>query len=132
MRRRENLGQGQLELLRYVQDHHPITVRRVAAWAADTRGLTRTTVLNVMERLREKGYLRRERIGGLYHYSPEQSKPQLLKDLVREFVHGALGGSLEPFVAFLAEEVQLSEAEVERLRERVRELHDAEEGPCPD
>jgi predicted transcriptional regulator len=122
MRRRENIGPAQLEILRYIQDHTPVTVRQVAEHVAATRGLTRTTALNVMERLRGKGYLTREPVDGIYHYSPAQSKAQLLRGLVHDFVAQALGGSLEPIVAFLAEEVQLSEEEVERLQQRVREL----------
>nr|CAA9274587.1 hypothetical protein AVDCRST_MAG63-3135 [uncultured Armatimonadetes bacterium] len=128
MRRRERLGEGQLEVLRYAQDHHPVTVRQVAEYLAESRGLTRTTALNVMERLREKGYLQRESINGVYHYSPVQTKPQLMQDLVRSFVQQALGGSLEPFVAYLAEEARLTDAEAERLRQRVRDLQERQEG----
>ncbi|HTE20756.1 MAG TPA: BlaI/MecI/CopY family transcriptional regulator [Armatimonadota bacterium] len=125
MEGREKIGRAQLDVLRYIQDHAPATVRQVADHLAETRGLTRTTALNVMERLREKGYLVREPVEGVFHYSPAQPKPQFMRDLVRDFVNGALGGSLEPFVAYLAEEVQLSEPELERLRQRVRELEDA-------
>lgn len=124
---REKLGEGQLEVLRYVQDHHPVTVRQVADYLAQSRGLTRTTALNVMERLREKGHLQREAINGVYHYAPVQSKPQLMRDLVRNFVQQALGGSLDPFVAYLAEEAQLTETEAERLRSRVRDLQERQE-----
>jgi len=124
---REKIGSAQLEVLRYVQDNHPVTVRQVAAHLAEIRGLTRTTALNVMERLREKGYLRRDPIEGVFHYSPEQSKTQLLRGLVRDFVDQTLGGSLEPFVAYLAEEVDLSEEELERLRRKVRELPERRE-----
>jgi predicted transcriptional regulator len=127
MRRREKIGQAQLEVLRYVQDHHPVTVRQVAEFLAETRGLTRTTALNVMERLRDKGHLSRALVDGVYHYSPIQSKPQLLRGLVRDFVDQALGGSLEPFVAYLAEEVDLSAEELERLQQRVRELKQEED-----
>src|SRR5437870_3996227 len=65
MRRKEKTGQAQLEILRYIQDHHPVTVRQVADHVAEARGLTRTTALNVMERLREKGYLTRELVEGV-------------------------------------------------------------------
>lgn len=131
MGRREKIGAAQLEILRYVQDHHPATVRQVADHVAKTRGLTRTTALNVMERLREKGYLCREVMDGVFHYSPVQSKPQLLRGLVRDFVEQALGGSLEPFVSYLAEEVDLSAEELERLRAKIRDLPaaDPEEQP---
>jgi predicted transcriptional regulator len=82
----------------------------------------RTTVLNVMERLRKKGYLRRKQVGGLYQYSPKQPKGELLKNLVREFVERSLGGSVSPFVAYLAEEATLTEPELAELKRIVREL----------
>jgi predicted transcriptional regulator len=122
MGQRQKIGSAQLEVLRYVQDHHPVTVRQVADHVAETRGLARTTALNVMERLREKGYLRREVVDGVFHYSPVQSKTQLLRGLVRDFVEQALGGSLEPFVSYLAEEVDLSDEELEQLRRKIRNL----------
>jgi predicted transcriptional regulator len=64
-----------------VQDHHPVTVRQVAEHLARTKGLTRTTALNVMERLREKGYLTREKAGGVYLVAPYR-KPLDVLELV--------------------------------------------------
>jgi predicted transcriptional regulator len=131
MVQRPRLGAGQLEVLRYIQDHHPATVRQVAEHLQATRGLTRTTALNVMERLREKGYLQRELVQGVYHYSPAQTKAQLMKGLVRNFVQQTLGGSIEPFVAYLADEARLSDEEVARLRERLRALEERRQEPEP-
>src|SRR5262249_19845731 len=121
MWRRAKIGPAQLEVLRYVQDHHPVTVRQVAEHLAETRGLTRTTAPSVVERLREKGFLDREPVEGVYRYFPVQPQPQLLRGLVRDFVEQMLGGSLEPFVAYLAEEARLSEEELARLRQRLEE-----------
>ena len=120
----DKLGEAQLEILTFVQDHNPATVRQVAQFLADQRGLTRTTALNSMERLREKGYLHREHVDGVYQYSPSQSKPSLLRGLVRDFVAKSLGGSLEPFVAYLAEEVHLSDEERTQLEERIKQLRE--------
>jgi hypothetical protein len=50
-----------------------------------------------------------------------------LSELSRNFLTSGLGGSLEPFVAYLAEEVRLSDEERERLQQKVRELR-AESG----
>lgn len=126
MEKPAKLGAVQLEILRYIQDHHPVTVRQVADHLALTRGVTRTTALNMMERLRKQGHLTRSKSEGSFQYSPSVAKPQFLRDLVRDFVNQALGGSLEPFVAYLAEDAQLSDAELERLQQRIRELRDAE------
>lgn len=118
------LGQVQLEILRFIQDHRPVTVRQVADYLAEVRGVTRTTALNMMERLRKQGHLRRVKVEGIYHYSPSQEKPVFLRDLVRDFVNQALGGSLDPFVAYLAEDARLTDAELERLQQRIRDLRD--------
>jgi len=122
----DKLGEAQLEILRFIQDGYPVTVRQVADFLAEKRGLTRTTALNSMERLREKGYLVRQQVDGVYQYSPSLSKPSLLRGLVREFVTKTLGGSLEPFVAYLTEEADLSEEERSRLEERIRQLRGEE------
>jgi len=119
---RVGLGRAELEILRYIQDHHPITVRQLADYVAESKGHGRTTALNVMERLRLKGHLTREKVEGVYRYSPSQPKPQLLRSLVRDFVNSALGGSVEPFVAYLGQEAKLTDAQVEELRQVVEQL----------
>ena len=57
-RRKERLGRLELDVLRYVADHHPISVREVAAHFAAASGQARTTVLTVMQRLRGKAVSR--------------------------------------------------------------------------
>ena len=122
MARRPNIGRAELEILHYVHDHHPVTVRDVAEHVSKTKGHGRTTVLNVIARLSSKGYLTRKRVGGVYHYSPRVPKAQLLRSLVSDFVDKALGGSLSPFVAYLAEDARVSEKELEELKRIVSEL----------
>jgi predicted transcriptional regulator len=124
------LGRAEGDVLRYVADRHPVTVREVADHFARLKGHTKTTTLNVMERLREKGFLTREPVEGIYHYSPSQPKAGLLRDLVRDFVDDMLGGSLEPFAAYLAERPPVSEAELARLKETIALLErEQTEGP---
>jgi len=54
----------------------------------------------------------------------------MLRDLVRDFVTKSLGGSLEPFVAYLAEEARLTDEERKNLEERIKLLQD-ETDPTP-
>lgn len=117
-----SIGQAELEILQYIQDHHPVTVREVAEHISQTKGHVRTTVLNVMVRLCNKGYLHRAKVDGVFQYRPRLAKGELLRRLVRDFVNRALGGSLSPFVAYLAEDARLSGDDLARLRRLVREL----------
>lgn len=117
-----NIGRAEMEVLRHIQDHHPVTVREVAQHVSATKGHVRTTVLNVMERLRKKGFLKRKKVEGVFQYSPSVPQADLLRGLVRDFVANTLGGSLSPFVAYLCDEGELSDGELAELQGLVREL----------
>jgi predicted transcriptional regulator len=81
-----------------------------------------------MERLREKGYLVRRKSGSLYEYSPRIEQQDLLKGLVSDFVERSLGGSLTPFVAYLADTGKLSAKELADLKRMVETLEKEEGG----
>ena len=117
MKYRPNLGRAEMDILRYIAEHNPVTVRTVAVHVAATKGQVRTTALNAMERLRKKGFLKRRKLTGVYHYTPAKPKAQLFGKLLKDFVDAAFGGSHEPFVAYLAEETDLTDQELRLLRQ---------------
>ena len=121
-RSRETIGRKEMQVLQYVADYQPVSVREVANHVAATSGKARTTVLTVMERLRQKGYLIRRKKGGIYRYSPRQSQAEVLQSLVADFVRDALGGSVSPFVAYLAEDADLDDEQLKELRRLVADL----------
>jgi len=125
---RPPLGDQELRVFRCVADRAPVAVSEVAEEFGEREGLARTTILTVMERLRRKGYLKRRKAGGVYRYSPTVPKSEVVRSLVRDFAERALAGSPQPFVAYLAEEAELSEAEVEQLGELVRGLEKRRKG----
>lgn len=104
----------------FIHEHHPASVRQVADHFAKSRGLVRTTALNVMTRLCKKGFLVRKKIEGLFYYSPKVQRTALLRDLVGNFVREMLGGSVSPFVAYLAE-AGVTEEQLAELRKIVAE-----------
>jgi predicted transcriptional regulator len=121
-RNRETIGREEMQVLRFVADNQPVSVREVADHLAIASGKARTTVLTVMERLRAKGYLVRRKKGGIYRYSPKRSQAEVLRSLVADFVRQALGGSVSPFVAYLAEDADLDDEQVQELGRLVAEL----------
>lgn len=124
MRRVSKIGRMEAEILRFIAEHQPITVREVAEHFAQTKGYARTTVLTVMERLRRKGYLKRKKVDNAYQYSLSQPKTTLFQSLVRDFVQSILGGSISPFVAYLSQEAKLSDEELQELRRIISELEE--------
>jgi len=125
-KKEQKVGRAELEILHFVQDHRPVSVRDVADHFAETRGHVRTTILNVMERLRKKGFLSRKKTGGIYQYEPRVGKAELLRSLVGDFVEKTLGGSLSPFVAYLSRDAKLSGKELDELKQVVSELRGKE------
>jgi predicted transcriptional regulator len=120
--KRKSLGRVELEVLQFVVENHPIRVKDVAAHMAETSGQARTTILTVLERLRQKKYLKRQKIDGVNHYSPTVSKAEFIQELVGDFVDGVLQGSVSPFVAYLNKHSQLSSDECEQLKQLVAKL----------
>jgi predicted transcriptional regulator len=124
--RTPSLGDQELALLRYIADHGSISVREVTANYGEPRGLARTTVMTMMERLREKGFLARTHDNGVYRYTATVAQTRVLHNLVQEFVEKTLGGSVSPFVAYLAETRKLTAAEIADLRHLVGEIEGEE------
>ena len=122
--KKASLGRAESEILRFVADKQTVTAREAAEHFAETRGLAKTTILSVMERLRGKGFLTRELSEGVYVYAPATPKARMLRDLVGDFVNDMLGGSLEPVAAYLAQRAEVSDAELEDLKAMVAALEE--------
>jgi len=116
------LGQEEWDILRRVAETAPATVRDVADYFAETKGLARTTVLTVMERLRKKRFLQRRKNGGVYHYSPSVPLPELAQGMVASFVETRLQGVISPFLAYLSDSANVSDEEFQELKNIVRDL----------
>ena len=124
MKIKPTIGRAEMEVLRYVSDHGSATVGQVGEYLGTTKGQTRNTALNVMERLRTKGFLVREKVDNVYRYSPAISKPLLLDQLVGDFVEYTLGGSTSPLIAYLTHQRELNDKQFDELKALVQELED--------
>ena len=114
-RRLKSIGDRELALLRFVGDQRQTTVGRAAEAFGQPRGLARSTVLTMMERLRKKGHVSRRLVAGVYQYATRTTPGAAVRHAVESFVDRTLGGSITPFVTYLAEREQLSEADLVEL-----------------
>lgn len=117
-----SIGDQELALLRYLAAHEPVSVGEVAAGFGEAHGLARSTVLTMMERLRAKGYLRRRQAQGIYRYSTATGPGEAMRHAVGSFVQNTLRGSVSPFVAWMAERGEVSDAELAELQALVKRL----------
>lgn len=119
------VGEQELALLRHVADCGGATVGEVVEQFGASRGLARSTVLTMMDRLRKKGFLSRRLAGGVYRYQARASSDELTHGAIRRFIDRNLGGSVAPFVAYLSESAHLTDAEVKELEAVVTRLQSA-------
>ncbi len=124
MAKKQGVGRAEVEVLRFVADNPGATVASVGEHLQTTKGQTRTTALNTMERLRNKGFLRREKVQGVYRYFPAGGKVRLFEGLVDDFVETVLGGSVTPLVAYLGKKVKANPKEIAELKELLEKLED--------
>ena len=117
MKNMPSLGEQEIEVLRYISQRGQISVREVATYFEEQKGLARTTVLTVMERLRKKGYLSRAKKDGLFVYSEKVETENVLKSRVEDFVEKTLGGSISPLLSYFAEHKNISSDELGKLQE---------------
>ena len=116
------IGEQELALLRHIADADPATVGEVVETFGRDRDLARSTVLTMMERLRKKGYLVRRLSDGVYRYRAHATSAELLRGAVERFVERHLGGSVSPFLAYLSDAGDLSDAELKELAGVVERL----------
>lgn len=117
-----SIGDQELALLHYLAEHQNATVGEVAAEFGETRGLARSTVLTMMERLRAKAYLKRRHVDGVYRYSTATGTGEVMSNAVGQFVEKTLSGSLSPFVAWMSQKAEVSDSELAELEALVSKL----------
>jgi predicted transcriptional regulator len=122
--RKPSVGNQEMEVLRFIAEHAPISTGEVARQFGEPNNLARGTIIKMMERLHKKGYLTRRQEAGVYEYSPSVPKQELLQNLLQDFVEKTLKGSVSPIVAYLTNSRQVSDAELDELSRLVDALRE--------
>jgi len=120
--RGKTIGDQELALLQYIAEQDNASVGEVAAGFGEERGLARSTVLTMMERLRGKSYLQRQQVEGVYRYSATGEQDSVVQGAVASFVEKTLQGSVSPFVAFMSHKADVSDSELAELEALVAQL----------
>lgn len=126
--KRKSIGDQELVLLQRLDQLGDASVGEIAALLGESRGLARSTVLTMMERLRAKGYLRRRRVDGVYRYSTTTAEKDVVHEAVGAFVERTLQGSVSPFVAWMSRRGSVSDDELAALQALVEQLQSKRKG----
>jgi BlaI family transcriptional regulator, penicillinase repressor len=113
------------EVMSVVWDSGPCSVEAVYDVVSQTRDLKETTVRTLLRRLEQKGYLTHETEGRAYVYRATEPSRSLAARAVRQIIDRFCRGSVEELVSGMVDAKALSNAELSRLEEFVRERRKA-------
>ena len=114
--------EGELAILRVLWDGGPATVREILHTLNETKPTGYTTVLKLLQIMTEKGLVERDESVRPQIYRPSHPREQTQRQLVRDLLHRAFGGSVRALVlqALATKKSPPEElAAIERLLDRI-------------
>lgn len=116
------LGETELELLQHMWELERATVADVHKRVLQDREVAYTTVMNIMRKLADKGYLDYEQEGAAYVYTLARSAQQVRASILKEIIDKAFRGSPVSLVQTLVKRGKLSERQRAQILELIREM----------
>jgi|SRR5215813_10707766 len=118
-----DLTQTELRLMEVIWRNGKATVAEVVEALAGPSAPAYNTVLTTMTILERKGYLRHTvpKTGRAFIYHPAVSRRKASGNAVGHLLSRFFGGSAEALVLNLIEDKKLSEAELKRVRQMLKE-----------
>lgn len=118
-----NLTEAELRLMDIIWSRGKATVAEVAEALPKELGLAYNTVLTTMRILEDKGYLKhsKPKEGRAFLYRAVVSREQASRSAVKHLLRRFFGNSAEALVLNLLEDEDLSERELHRVRELLKE-----------
>ena len=120
-----------MELLQHVWDLKRANVAQVHERVLETREVAYTTVMTVLKKLADKGYLRYEKQGNAYIYSPAEAPETVRSTILSDIIEKVFKGSPVALVQALVDRETLSEeehTEIQALLDAMRRRSDADGG----
>lgn len=93
-----------------------LTVAEIWEATCAQREVGRTTTLNLVDRLEKRGWLRREKVEGVFRYHAAVDQEATKAHMASGFVGNFFGGSPSQFILSLLGTQQVSKAELQRLK----------------
>jgi len=109
----------ELDVMNALWDQGPSTVAEVRTALADE--LAYTTVLTVLRILEDKGYVQHDAEGRAHRYHPLVDRVEAGESALRRLTKRLFSGSPELLLTRLVEDENLSEEELRRMQELLRQ-----------
>jgi BlaI family penicillinase repressor len=116
------LSEFEMDVLTRFWEHGKLTAPELFREMGESRGVTYSTIKTIVDRLEDKGAIRRVATEGkTIIYSAAVNRERVRKPLVQSFVRRLFGDDRRPLFAQLLRDEKLSDDEIEFLRQLVDE-----------
>ena len=127
MKKSVQLTPFELEIMDFLWPLREASVREVQQAIPEDRRPAYTTVQTILQRLEQKGAVRRSRkVGNALMFEPLITKKSVYRRLIDDFLE-LFGGSAQPVVAHLLESGKLTLEDLKTL-EKIRQRSDVRKG----
>jgi len=114
------LGELETEIMNAIWELKEANVQAVVDMLRPRRKLAYTTVMTVMSRLADKGYLNRRKDGRSFVYTPGPSRDAVAGRMLNQVVDRLYQGAAGKAIAHLLADEEVDEEELERLEALIR------------
>ena len=116
------LSDFEIDVLTRFWEHGRLSTPELFREMGESRGVTYSTIKTIVDRLEDKGAIRRvDTEGKTIIYSAAVARERVRKPLVQTFVRRMFGDDRKPLFAQLLRDEELSDDEIEFLRQLVDE-----------
>jgi predicted transcriptional regulator len=119
---------AELAILRVLWERGPCTVRQVHEQLVRDRQAAYTTALKLLQIMTEKGLVERDERERTHVYKPRLSEDQTQRQLVRDLLDRAFGGSASKLVMQALATKRASADELREIREAIEDVKAEKEG----
>ncbi len=120
-RKSATLTEAELRLMEVLWTKGPATVQQVLDGLTEKSPLAYNSVLTTIRILEKKGYVKHEKDGRAFIYSPLIERKDATRSEIRRLVSRFFGDSQELLVLNILEERGMNSAELDRLRKMLQE-----------
>lgn len=124
MLKKATIGKAEFSLLAHVAQSDGLSVGEIFNHFEAEAGYSRSTITQMLERLRKKKFLKRRKESGKFVYRSVKPYEDLQTEMIEGLVADVLDGSVSPLVHFLQRKVKLTKAEEKELKRLLKRIED--------
>ena len=109
----------ELEILHVLWDHQPATVREVVDILNQSRPRAYTSILSMLNVMRDKGLVTRDMRGRAHVYRAKKSREMTLGSVVKDVLGRAFQGSTTSLIAQVLEQSRPTDEELVEIRRTI-------------